>query len=366
LVLAAGIAIGPSPVRGETRTLTNEWSFTLDYLSDSSPAIADDGTIYFGALNGDLRAFRPDGSLKWVFHAAREIRSSPAVAADGTIYFGSRDRRLYSLGPDGKKKWDFKTAAWVDSSPAIGVDGNIYFGSWDKNFYALKPDGSEHWRISTAGEIVCSPAIASGGTIYFGSHDGMLYALNPSGSRAWRYRTGGPIISSPAIDKDGSIYFTSVDGSFYSLSAQGALNWRLKTGGITESSPVIGQDGTIYVGVNRALWAISADGKKKWEQPYGPELIVAAPLALADNTVCCVSKLGNLVNQGAPNDFHWVFDQNWWGTVSPTIGLDGRIYTIGNVFGRGLVLYALQIRVKLAQSPWPKFRADEHNSGRQS
>jgi outer membrane protein assembly factor BamB len=347
----------------ETPVLTNAWSFVLGYPSDSSPAIGDDGTIYLGVWNGDFRAFSPDGSPKWVFHAGREIKSSPAIGADGTLYFGSRDRKLYAVGAEGKKKWEFKTGAWVDSSPAVASDGTIYFGSWDRSFYALREDGSERWSFRTGGEIVSSPAVSGEGTIYFGSHDGMLYALNPLGSRAWQYRTGGPIISSPAIDKDGSIYFTSIDGFFYSLSAQGALNWRLKTGGITESSPVIGRDGTIYVGVNTTLWAISLDGKKKWEQLYG-DLIDAAPLALADNTVCCVSRMGGLFNQGAPNEFHWVYNQNWCGTVSPAIGPDGRIYTMR--MGISFFLCALENQVKLAQSPWPKFRADEHNTGRQN
>lgn len=90
---------------GETRALTNEWSFLLPHYTESSPAIGTDGTIYIGVWNGDFRAFQPDGSPKWVFHADREIASSPAVGIDGTVYFGSRDRKLHALGPDGKSKW---------------------------------------------------------------------------------------------------------------------------------------------------------------------------------------------------------------------------------------------------------------------
>jgi outer membrane protein assembly factor BamB len=80
-----------------------------------------------------------------------EIKSSPAVADDGTIYFGSRDRKLYAVTPQGKQKWTFATGAWIDSSPAIGADGTVYFGSWDANFYALNPDGSEKWKFPTGG-----------------------------------------------------------------------------------------------------------------------------------------------------------------------------------------------------------------------
>lgn len=367
LLLQLILTMVPNTGWAEMRTLTNQWSFVLRYPSDSSPAIGDDGTIYLGVWTGDLRAFLPDGSPKWVFNAGSEIKSSPAIGSDGTVYFGSRDHKLYAVGPDGKKKWDFKTGAWVDSSPAIGVDGTIYFGSWDKSFYALKPDGSERWQFRTGGEIVSSAAINSQGNIYFGSHDRKFYSMQPDGRPAWVYDTGGPIISSPAINADATVYFSSTDGFFYALDAQGALKWRLKTGGITESSPVMGGDGTIYAGVNRALWAISPDGKKLWEHA-DTQLIDAAPLALQDGTVCFVSQLGILLNLGGPNpnQFNWVFHQNWYGSMSPAVGRDGKIYTSGNIVGVGTLLYALPTDYKLANSSWPRFRGDAHGTGRTS
>ncbi len=364
MMLIGALATIPYRVLAEPRILTNAWSFPLGSTCDSSPAIGEDGTIYLGVWNGDFRAIRPDGSPKWVFRAGREIKSSPAVSADGTVYFGSRDRRLYAVGPDGKKKWDLKTGGWVDSSPAVGSDGTIYFGSWDKSFYAVKPDGSKQWQFPTSGEIVSSPAVGVNGTIYFGSHDRKFYALLPTGTKAWHYATGGPIISSPAIDQDGTLYFTSVDGVFYALHPDGGLKWMLKTGGITESSPIVGHDGTIYVGVNTALWAISTDGKRKWQQNYGTDPIVVAPLALQDDTVCFVSRRGMLINLGAPDQFNWIYDQKWHGTATPTVGPDGRIYTMENILGTGILLCALQIEVQLAQSPWPKFRADVRGTGR--
>src|SRR5205807_5480443 len=100
-----------------------DWSVEVGAVSDSSAAIAPDGTIYFGSWNDRFWAVRPDGSRKWVFRAGSEIKSSPAVASDGTIYFGCHDRKLYALRPDGTKKWEFSTGAWVDSSPALARDG---------------------------------------------------------------------------------------------------------------------------------------------------------------------------------------------------------------------------------------------------
>ena len=355
------------PGRTETLVLTNQWSVLLGSLSDSSPAIGADGTIYFGTFLGDLYALTPGGSRKWIFSAGREIRSSPAIGPDGTLYFGSRNRKLFAVGPTGQEKWEFKTGGWVDSSPAVAGDGTVYFGSWDKSFYALGPDGVKKWLFPTAGEIVSSPAIGADGSIYFGSHDHKFYCLAPDGKKNWEYPTGAPIISSPAINEEGGIYITSVDGFFYALNPDGSLKWRLKTGGITESSPVIGQDGTIFVGVNESLWAITREGTKKWAGP--PQLpITEAPLVLENNSVCFVSGglaswHGYLCNLRVPGEYNWTFDLGCF-PAALGIGANNTIYTTGVIGDVGTKLYAISNHLRMAQSPWPKFRGNPQNTGR--
>jgi len=338
------------------------WSVVVRWACDGAPALAPDGTIYLGTFGGQLWAINPDGSRKWIFRAGREIKSSPAIGNHGTIYFGCRDRHFYAVTPEGKKKWQFKTGAWVDSSAAIGADGTLYFGSWDTNFYAVSPAGEKRWHFPTGGPIVCSPAIDASGRIHFGSHDRTFYCLAAEGTKLWEFATRGSIISSPALDQDGTVYFTSVDGSCYALTAEGALKWRLKTGGITESSPVIGQDGTIYVGVNHKLMAVQPDGKMKWEQSYS-EPIVAPPLAFADGSVCFLSGSGMLINLAVPHQFKW---QRYMAghTSIPVVGPDGILYAGGHVLNQGQVLYALETKAPVAESPWPTFRADAQNTGR--
>ena len=172
---------------------TNLWMLRVsDYLADSSPAVAADGTIYQASFAGKMWAITPQGNVKWVYKINSEIKSSPAIADDGTIYFGACDRKFYAVTPRGKLKWSFPTGAWVDSSPAIAGDGTIYFGSWDANFYALNPDGSKKWVFATSNIVVSSPAIGKDGTIYFGSHDKKFYALKPDGKLLWSFTTGAP------------------------------------------------------------------------------------------------------------------------------------------------------------------------------
>jgi outer membrane protein assembly factor BamB len=76
--------------------------------------------VLAGCASRDIPASR----LKWVFHASGRILSSPAVAPDGSVYFGSEDYKFYALSPDGTLKWSFETGYPVHSSPALAEDGS--------------------------------------------------------------------------------------------------------------------------------------------------------------------------------------------------------------------------------------------------
>ena len=354
----------PLSAAGEfTNVFTNEWSLAIRCRSDCAPAVATNGTIYFGTFTGKFWAVNANGLRKWIFEAQNEIKSSPAIGADGTVYFGSRDRRCYALWPDGKKRWEFPTGGWVDSSPALAHDGTVYFGSWDKSLYALDAEGRKKWEFATPGEIVSSPAIGADGTIYFGSHDKKFYALAPDGRKKWEYATDGPILSSPAINRDQCLYFTSVDGCLYALNLDGSLRWRLRTGSITESSPVIGMDGTIYVGVHQHLWAISPDGQKKWGPVGGEDYpFDTSPVVLENGSICCITRYGMLCYEDPEGVLHSKNYLYGYGYGSPAIGPTGAIYLPDrSLAGAGFT--AIRAGAALARSPWPKFRGNARNTG---
>jgi outer membrane protein assembly factor BamB len=360
------LVFSPFPPAWGANALTNEWTVAIHDGSDSAPAVAPDGTIYFGTFTGKLWALNPDGSRKWVFRARDEIRSAPAVGLDGTVYFGSRDRKAYAVRANGKKRWEFPTGGWVDSSLALANDGTVYFGSWDRNFYALNADGEKQWQFSTSGVIGSSPAIGADGKIYFGSHDKKFYALAPDGHKRWEFATGGPILSSPALNRDQCLYFTSVDGCLYALNLDGSLRWRLRTGGITESSPVIGPDGTIYLGVLDSLCAVSPDGKKKWMRLGEPNyLFDTSPVVLASEpiSICCVSRYGMLWYANPEGGLQGMYYLYGYGGGSPAIGPTGAIYVpdFGGVAGGAFT--ALRAGASLARTPWPHFRGNSRNTG---
>jgi len=139
--------------------------------SGASPTIGPDGTIYLGANNSNFYAIAPDGTLKWLYEAERELGGIWSTAA---------------LTPDGS---------------------TLYFGANKGGIYALSAqDGSVRWRFDIFGSLYNSPALDSQGTLYTGSTVGRVFALDSAnGQRIFEYDAGGPVWTAPAIRSDGSL-----------------------------------------------------------------------------------------------------------------------------------------------------------------
>ncbi len=148
------------------------------YPLGGAPAIGKDGTIYINTNDGVLQAYTPKGKLKWKFATpgiVMDVPSSPAIAQDGTIYFGGRAEYegkggyFYAVNPNGMLKWQY-FAGCAQTAPTIDGDGTIYFGSDScGSIHALNPDGSEKWVSETPFDYVrATPVIGADGTLYAG------------------------------------------------------------------------------------------------------------------------------------------------------------------------------------------------------
>jgi len=66
---------------------TKKWTFhTNGNTLYSSPLIDAHSDIYCASCDGNLYAFNKNGNLRWTFPAHGSIESSPVIAEDGTIY----------------------------------------------------------------------------------------------------------------------------------------------------------------------------------------------------------------------------------------------------------------------------------------
>jgi len=355
-----------------------KWTFEADDGIVCSPSIGHNGTIYVGAggyhlANADstFYAINPDdGSLKWKFHVqytdyTSGVFSSPAVAPDGTIYFGSGDYHIYAVEDSvtyGKLKWFTQLGFFpVYSSPAIGEDGTIYIGNLDFTVNALRPeDGTVKWQYTTGWCVFSSPAIRGDGVICVGSKDHNLYALEDSvtyGKVRWSYPAGvfydGHLLdSSPAIGSDGTIYIGAdpygafgqtpvpIDTAFFAVNPDGTLKWAFVMQDGVESSPGIGSDGTVYVGsYDSCLYAIrdiSTEGELKWKFKTGGP-IDASPTIDAAGIIYIGSRDSNMYAINPDGSERWVFPTGGGIESSVTVDSDGTIY-FGSFDGN---LYAL-------------------------
>jgi len=345
------------------------WKYQTGAAVSSSPAIGFDGTIYFGSRDQYIYALNPDGNLKWKYQTTGEVESSPAIGSNGTVYIGSNDHFVYALNADGILKWRYETKDEVKSSAAIGLDGTIYIGSDDCYLYALSADGNLKWKYHSEDWIRSSPVIGLEGTVYVCSNVRYadyfyLHALNRDGNLVWKNKINGGIASSPSIGSDGTIYLCSTnDAHVYAFNVDGSLRWKYKI--YSHSSPIIGPNSTIYLGGIIGIHALNLDGNLEWETYLDlPFADLTSPTIGSDGIIYA----GSYYPGSA--DFY-AFDQDGTlkrkyyigstGKSCPAISSDGTIY----VGAKDGCLYALRgFSAGLANSPWPKFRHDNQNTGR--
>jgi outer membrane protein assembly factor BamB len=367
---------GRSPHTGPA-TPELKWTFQADDGIVSSPSIGHNGTIYVGAggyheANADssFYAINPDGSLKWKFYIiyydfTNGVFSSPAIAPDGTIYFGAGDKYIYAIEDSvsyGKLKWSTLLGFFpVYSSPVIGADGTVYIGTLDFQLNALRPeDGVRRWYHTTGWCIFSSPAIRDDGSICVGSKDHNLYVFEDSvtyGKVGWSYPAGlfydGHLFdSSPAIGPDGTIYIGAdpynasgqtpvpIDTAFYAVNPDGSIKWKFVMDDGVESSPGIGLDGTVYVGsYDSCLYAIrdlGTEGELLWKfRTGGP--VDASPTIDAAGIIYIGSRDSNMYAINPDGTERWSYPTGGGIESSVTINADGTIY-FGSFDGK---LYAL-------------------------
>ena len=249
-----------------------------------------------------------NGTVKWIFKAQAAIESSPAIGNDGTVYFGSHDGYFYAVDKEGILKWKIKIATpkekknyntqiAISSSPAIAKDGTIHVASHDQNLYAISSDGNVKWKfpMGFAFDSWSSPVIGKDGTIYLTSSPpkGGLIAITPQGKEKWYYSTKVRIFNSPALDKQGNIYVGFPTGfktnELLVFDSQGNKKWSHAISLFFESTPAIGKDGTVYLGsftegkVGAGVYALSQSGEK-WYLSLDTKEVMSTP-AVTDKMI---------------------------------------------------------------------------------
>jgi outer membrane protein assembly factor BamB/subtilisin family serine protease len=113
------------------------WRTAATGFVTSSLALAN-GTAYFASYDKRLYALdMATGQTRWTYLIGDEVRaSSPAVAEDGSIFIGAYDRRVHHVNADGTLRRTYAASNWFRSSPLL-AGGRLYIGSNDGRVYAF-------------------------------------------------------------------------------------------------------------------------------------------------------------------------------------------------------------------------------------
>jgi outer membrane protein assembly factor BamB len=375
---------------------TKKWKLTLGKSVHSSVALDKNENLYFVVGNGNnpdkmdaaLVSLDSSGRLRWTFENIGWMAPipntgfTPAVATDGTVYVNGR-YSLFAVTPIGTMKWktDFPKIDNVDgsgrrettgnqrSAPVIGKDGTIYVNTkegWseqikaDGGIFAFDPDGNLKWRSRDLGGCA-APAIDNDGTLYSAigryenfadtsdwsraAQEAKLLAIRPDGTLKWSLTTQLWIQSSPSIGSDGTLYAGTTHhplnkpGWFYAITPEGQIKWKYDTVDDVKdnpyaqknppdiyNSPAIDSNGLIYFGNELGLfYALTPDGKAAWIENVS-SLLYCSPALADDGTLYLAT--------------HEKIDIDHYGLIALNTGSHG-----------------------LANSPWPKFRQNNANTG---
>lgn len=218
----------------------NGTSLRPDDTTYSTPflgTIGGEAAMVFGSGDGRIWGFQPrTGKPQWSFQlSARGINSSPIIADDGTVYVGQSEENpppdnsmgaVAALNPAGKSGDITKDgAAWLEKKLMVGksssivVDGKLY-GFDDGNImYLLDAKTGQQLQRPTRllGSIMRSSPLYADGRIY-ACTTSAFHVITPSADGAkvthkLRFPTGEEIHGSPIVSH-GKIYLPTTDAMY--------------------------------------------------------------------------------------------------------------------------------------------------------
>ncbi|WP_170283941.1 outer membrane protein assembly factor BamB family protein [Flagellimonas olearia] len=360
---------------------SNETAVTNYNDGSSSPAIADDGTVYylesFGGAESRLVAVTDHGTTatkKWDYSPGVNLRNAPTIGPDGSIYLGAWSvdgmRKINAL--TGAEVWFATTGSGIsNSTAAIDAEGNIYVGTRAEGIFSWTAGGTERWKFKevTGTGYYASPVLsADGSTLYALKTNGLLYAINTAdGTAKWNEGmtlTADATGSSLSLDSDGTLYYTTAEEvvAVTDNGTGGTVKWSSAAEGANSSGVVIGLDGRLYVGSSTGLMALDPEnGSVVWTYEAAMKESVPAVDAkgnvyfgTSDGRLLVVNQEGELLKQLnlTTNEVH-----------SPVIADDGTVYVEG-YNGSSITLF--KVAVENGEGPvdsfWPMKGKNKRNT----
>ena len=300
----------------DTATMATNWCHRLHAdVSDSSPAVGIDGTIYIGDRDNTFSAFNPEWHdqvpdqprvrgrhLEPSRDRLRRPSPSRISGAPSTMPTARPRRARASSGRStrtGRRSGSTRSATFRQAilaghrrrrhdlprrrCQAISTPS----ATRGRRISRARPGGPRRiWKYRVSSQspgLTASPVIsADSTTLYIGTNSAIpgiplgLTALDitnpacfsstppPCNPIRWTFATAGKVDQTPALAADGTLYVPAMDGGqkrLYAVNPNGTLKWvfgPIASSSETSAYPIIGADGVVYVGIKNGIYALSA------------------------------------------------------------------------------------------------------------
>jgi hypothetical protein len=258
-------------------SLPSGFGYAGPFDQSGEPVVGADGTVYSagiiedspGVLDDDtgLFAVSPAGHILWSVktHVNIGMFTWPAIAKDGTIYFGAADGVLRAVSPAGKVLWQLAAGGYGWGYPAVDHAQNIYLGN-GAHLWSLAPNGQTRWERDASvspGDMLVFTHVAIGpdGTVFAPFYDQInssfesgVRAYTPDGTLRWAYQDSAFGVSTPVVDRNGILYLTTTN-TLHAFSPSAGELWSTQIANEQEcDSVVLGADGTTFVKCGTSLY----------------------------------------------------------------------------------------------------------------
>ena len=237
------------------------------------PVVADDGTIYAVDVLDNLFAVAPNGDVLW--SAGEAGGKGVDIGPDGTIYTGNEDW-IKAFNPDGSLKWTFtqNPRAFVTQDVAVGPDGHIYaLSSSGMGVFSLEDTGGGAVLRWSKPEAYGRPftgyvELAFGPTV--DGLDQQLYFYANGHTRAIRLSDGAAVFTIGGNNQQPQV--SPLDGTWHTgpsaYSPDSTLVWMFQYPAFTTArEPSMGKSGAHYaVQAARTVYSINSVGVENWSQ----------------------------------------------------------------------------------------------------
>ncbi len=232
-----------------SHTGRERWRVRLRAPPVTGPAVGTTGDIYIASADNRVLAYHPRGEAYWNAILAG-APTEPAIAGDGTVYYGTDYGSVVALDQTGDILWDYVSDAGF-LSPVL-AEGRVLAATINGEIIAL----------DSAGQVLWQSQAAEGLTGYLTATAGKdLIALSKNGYLV-RFRDDGHPVDKLDVRGSGSLFGVSPTGKYIFGGDDWlvyAYQWSLP-GGDTWSQPGANPQHTSS--------ALTRSGSDSWLETY--------------------------------------------------------------------------------------------------